>query len=92
MSSEEPNLIAYVVNRGWEKVFVGLFGLDGLGIGHLGFQVGVKLIQLVRPFLQSRGGRKFGGFTGLDINRFVANDVSRVLSIQGKKRGNTGGG
>ena len=44
MSSEEPNLITYVVDWGRETVFIGLFRLDGLSMDHLGFQVGVELI------------------------------------------------
>ena len=44
MSSEEPNLITDIVHRGWKAIFVGLFGLNGLGINHLGFQLGVELI------------------------------------------------
>ena len=41
MSAEEPNLISFIINWGREAVFVCLFGLQGLGICHLRFQVRV---------------------------------------------------
>ena len=87
MSSEEPNLVTYIVHRGRKTVFVSLIGLKGLGIDHFGFQIRVELIQLVSPFLQGRGGREIGRFGGVGFD-----DVSRMLSVQGKKRGDTGGG
>ena len=72
-------------------------------INHLEFQVGVELMQLISPFLQSRRGREisradsFGRadrVTGFNKagDRFIMDDVSRMLSLQGKKRGDTGGG
>ena len=101
MSSEELNLVTDIVRRGRKTVFVGLFRLDGLGINHLRFQVGIELVQLISPFLQIRGGWEIsnaGGFgrarTGFNRagDRFIPDDVSRVLSIQGKKRSDTGSG
>ena len=54
--------------------------------------------------MQSRGGREinragsFGSLAGRVTgynragDRFIPNDVSRMLSVQGTKRGDTGGG